>query len=656
MYRTLLRKGFLVGLTAGLTLNVDKAKCCGIIGYSGKEEAKPFLLEGLEILQNRGYDSVGICTRSSVGISQRQKNVNTFECTKVASRDTSDSLENLKSSVENKHSFHKCGIGHTRWATHGAKTDRNAHPHLDWKRRLALVHNGTITNSDLLRKILQEKATRKLGQAVPFSSETDSEVIAQLIGWELEMGTGKDLPTAVRRTLPLLEGTYGLVIMGARSMVAVSNGSPLCLGIGEKTSYFLASEQVAFARHTRDFVPVRDNELVVIEDGNLSIDSRPLDQNRVQKFHGDSISLTPYPYTHWTLKEIMEQPDALTNSLNFGARLFESKVKLGGLEKNLERLQPIRNLVLAACGTSLHACQFAAQVMRSLACFETVQVFDAAECTRECFPRSFAGFCCVSQSGETKDVQRSLLLAKEVGIPVFSVVNVTGSLIARTTGCGVYTNAGRENGVASTKAFTTQVSCLILVALWFQNKKKVLSSFHKACELTQSLHRLPIDARRVLDKSNTWVEGIASKIVSHDHCFVLGKGLAEPIAMEAALKLKEITYIHAEGYGAGSLKHGPFALIYPNVPIFLIVLDDCHRELMQITIAEVKARGAYTCVITNIQNPDFESDETLILDVNGPLAPLLAVVPFQLLAYKTALLRGLQPDKPRNLAKSVTVD
>ncbi|GAF95120.1 unnamed protein product, partial [marine sediment metagenome] len=241
---------------------------------------------------------------------------------------------------------------------------------------MGLVHNGTITNSELLRHTLQEKAKSKLKQPVPFKSETDTEVIAQLIGWELEEDPTTDLTTAVRRTLPLLEGTYGLVIMGLRGMVGVSNGSPICLGIGQDASYFLASEQVAFARHTRDFVPLQDNELVVIEDGKLTIDSRPLDTKRVQKFHGDSIALTPHPYQHWTLKEIMEQPEALANSLNLGARLFDSKVKLGGLEKNRARLWPIQNLVLAACGTSLHACSFGAQVMRSLGCFDTVQVFD----------------------------------------------------------------------------------------------------------------------------------------------------------------------------------------------------------------------------------------------------------------------------------------
>jgi len=315
---------------------------------------------------------------------------------------------------------------------------------------------------------------------------------------------------------------------------------------------------------------------------------------------------------------------------------------------------PIHHMILTGCGTSFFAAQLGARIMRSLNAFETVQVFDSAEVTRDSFPKNGGGVCLISQSGETKDVHRALIQAEDLGLPRLSVVNAVGSLIARTTNCGVYLNAGREHAVASTKAFTSQVTVLSLIALWFAQQRNIEET--KRRQLIESLHRLPTNmgmVMRVLDRCRE----IAKRMVDAKHAFVLGKGFSEPIAYEGALKIKEITYMHAEGYSGGALKHGPFALIEKGTPIILIILDDQHAGLMRTAAEEVRARGAFTVVITN--SPVLAkhiADEVVVIPSNGMLTALLAVVPLQMIAYEISVMRGHDPDKPRNLAKAVTVD
>ncbi|MBU1126552.1 MAG: glutamine--fructose-6-phosphate transaminase (isomerizing) [Patescibacteria group bacterium] len=607
---------------------------CGIVGFVGREAAAPHLLTGLTILENRGYDSAGISSISPGGA---------LVTTKFASiGSTSDAIEQLRE-VKDAHEAHPTGIAHTRWATHGGKTDANAHPHHDQKDRIALVHNGVIENSLKLREELQ-------ATGIKFRSETDTEVIAQLIGVFLDQGL--DLMSAIKKTLNRLEGTWGLAIISKDApdqIIAARNGSPIVIGVG-KGNMFIASEPAAFSQQTKEFIALENDEIAIIK-----ADGHSLDLARIEQAPDEKIELSPAPYPHWTIKEISEQPEAISRSLNYGGRIFdEANVKLGGLEEQRENLLNIKHLIIAACGTSFFAALYGAQLMRSLRAFETVQVIDAAEMNRDIFPKENGGLLVISQSGETKDVHRAVANAQKSGIPVFSIINAVGSLIPRTTRCGVYLNAGREHAVASTKAFTTQVTVLSLVANWFAQNRNLENQARR--NLIESLHRLPTSVGMSLHVEEQCRE-IAGNLIDAEHCFVLGKGYAEPIAREGALKIKEITYLHAEGYPGGALKHGPFALIEEGTPIIMTILDDNHAHFMRTAAEEVRARGAYTIVITNKKElADGIANAVIEIPTNGPLTALLAVVPMQLIAYELAVLRGHNPDKPRNLAKAVTVD
>jgi glucosamine--fructose-6-phosphate aminotransferase (isomerizing) len=607
---------------------------CGIVAFTSKTEpCVDYLLEGLTILENRGYDSAGIATLESQG---------GIACTKYASsHSTPDAIARLR---KHKGSHQgTTGVAHTRWATHGGKTDKNAHPHCDAKDRIALVHNGVITNSEELKKSLEAKG-------IHFRSETDTEVIAQLIGAELDEGKG--ILEAIKAAESKLEGTWGVVLISKDrpdEICAFKNGSPLLVGIS-KGRMWVASEPAAFSQHTKEYIALENGEIAVIRP-----DGHSLDLSRVELAPNETIPTTPFPFEHWTLKEIMEQPEAISRSLNYGGRFKdETKVKLGGLDANEANLRPISHLMIAACGTSYHAGLFGAQLMRSLHSFETVQVVDAAEVTTEAFPKRGGGLLVLSQSGETKDVHRVVVMANELQIPTFSIINVVGSLIARTTKCGAYLNVGREHAVASTKAFTATVTVLALVAIWFSQIRGTEEAKRRI--LVESLHRLPISLGIALNSRES-CRRVAAAITRANSCFVLGKGLGESIAREGALKIKEISYLHAEGTSGGALKHGPFALIEPNTPIIMIIIDDKHAPLMKTAAEEVKARGAFVVVITN--EPRLGSkvaDEIIKIPNNGELTALLAVIPLQFIAYELTLLRGHNPDKPRNLAKTITVD
>lgn len=543
-----------------------------------------------------------------------------------------------------RHRGDRVGIAHTRWATHGGKTDANAHPHLDWRDRLALVHNGTIENADELRDEMMEAG-------VPFRSETDTEVVAQLIGTYLERG--ETLVRAVEETVKRLEGTWGIVVMSREEpdrLIAARNGSPLVVGIGKDHS-FVASETTAFQRHCTDFVALQDGEVAVVGGG----DHQTIDLSRVEKAPTEEIPMSPDPHPHWTIKEILEQPQAISRTLNYGGRFAaDGSVRLGGLDMHKDVLLRVKHLLLAGCGTSLYASMYGGLMMRSLGAFDTVQAVDASETFADNFPHEDGGLLVVSQSGETKDVHRTLTVARNCGVPQFSVVNAVGSLIARTTRCGVYLYAGREQAVASTKAFTTQVTAMALVAGWFSQNRGTRPQAREV--LLDAVHRLPTFVGMTL-RTRPQMRRIAERLKDTQRMFVLGKGYAMPIAMEAALKLKEITYVHTEGYGGGALKHGPFALLEDGLPVVMIIPDDEHAELMRIAAAQVKGRGAYTIVITD--NPSLGrgvADEIVSIPSNGPLTALLAVVPLQILAYELSIAKGINPDKPKNLAKAVTVD
>ncbi|CEG48789.1 glutamine-fructose-6-phosphate transaminase [Plasmopara halstedii] len=635
-----------LGILGISLLNDNHSDCCGIVGVVGKSQnASDFLLEGLTILQNRGYDSAGMSTQPSTQNGESAAITTTKFASVVG---TADSIHLLRE-TKDKHNGNTTGIAHTRWATHGAKTDCNSHPHTDMHGRVSLVHNV-------------------------FSSQTDTEVAAQLIGHLI--GEGADLLTAVRLALNKLEGTWGLCVMSRDDpgkIVIARNGSPLCIGYGSN-EMFVASETTAFSRYAKQFISLKDGEVAVIKSDSAELN--PNDDGKeegfLQRFPTSRLAvapdvkvrLSPAPYPHWTLREIMEQPKAVAAALGYGGRVSDDHVYLGGLEAEKDRMLRIKHLLIAACGTSLYASKYGARLMRTLNSFDSVAAEDASECTSDRFSKKDGGLLVVSQSGETKDVHRALKIAEELQleVPTFSVVNSVGSLIARTTKCGVYLNAGRENAVASTKAFVTQVTVMGLIASWFaQNRPDGNRS--KMAELIQSMHRLPIAIGMALRSREQCVK-IADQLVSAEHLFVLGRGYGEPIAYEGALKIKEITYLHAEGYPGGALKHGPFALIegekngkFGATPIILIVLDDEHATFMKTAAESVRARGAHTIVITD--NPAMcanIADEVIPIPTNGPMTALLATIPLQLIAYELAVRKGINPDVPRNLAKAVTVD
>jgi glucosamine--fructose-6-phosphate aminotransferase (isomerizing) len=669
--------------------NQKESKCCGIAAIVGNEstEASQFLMEGITILQNRGYDSAGIATLAPAAHSELRVDIDqkpahdTFPLaplsasvaaldheivtSKYASvKGTADSIHLLRKSLP-KHKGHHVGIAHTRWATHGGKTDYNSHPHSDMAQRISVVHNGTITNFLELKNELQESG-------VEFRSQTDTEVIAQLIGSYVRQG--HSVIDAVKSALPRLQGTYGLCIMDKQCperMIVSRNGSPIVIGKGREEMY-VASEVSAFQRYTKQFMSLQDGEIALIHNNRIELLNEAEVDEQEQQGRLESrweqaaelkIRLTPEPYAHWTLREIEEQPRAVAQAMNFGGRLGVDRVYLNGLESKRDELLSIDDIILTGCGTSLNAGEYGARLMRELDCFTSVRTEDSAELTRASVPRKHGGLLCISQSGETKDVHRAMVLSKDVSptSPVFSIVNSVGSLIARTADCGVYLNAGRETAVASTKAFVTQVTVLGLVSCWFgQERAQTEAQREKLDEIMNALHKLPMKFGNCLKKSlKKQCKEVAQVLKDKEHCFVLGKGYAEPIAREGALKIKEITYLHAEGYSGGALKHGPFALIDDEhkTPVIMIVLDDEHKDNMMNAVEQVKARGATTIVITdNKQIVGDRADHVLEIPHNGPFTALLAVLPLQIIAYELALLRGINPDVPRNLAKAVTVD
>ena len=546
-----------------------------------------------------------------------------------------------------EHARNEIGIAHSRWASHGGINDRNSHPHIDVTERFALVHNGVIENHKDIRKFLSD-------HNIECDTDTDTETIVQLIYYYSQENNFED---AVKLATDDLEGTWGLVILdreNPNSLITVRHGSPLLVGLNED-EIFVASEVAAFQKYTTKYFSLNNDEILTIvrEDDGIILNVNPTD--RIKSMEQEEILITPDPYPHWTLREIMLQPDTIQAALNNGARILDDdQVLLGGLERNKIRLLSIKNLVIVGCGTSFNAGLYGSNIFRLISGFDTVQVIDASEFTLSHINNTrHVGILALSQSGETKDVMRCL---EEVGdkIVTFSVVNRVGSQVARTTNCGVYLNAGREVGVASTKAFTAQVTVLSMISIWFGQNRGI--NPHKRMKLINNIENLSDLYSEILNdqKIQNVCDQIAKYLVDHNTCFILGKEKSAYIAYEGALKIKEIGYIHAEGYPGGSLKHGPFALIEKGTPIILIVLDDRDRSYMESTVSEVKARGAYSIVITNIEGYE-DGDVNIVLPENGRLSALLAVIPLQLISYKLSIYKGIDCDKPKNLAKTVTI-
>jgi glucosamine--fructose-6-phosphate aminotransferase (isomerizing) len=628
-------KIFLLATGIGLYGRKKFDESCGIIGYIGTEaKAIEVLLHGLEQLQNRGYDSAGVAT-----IHNEEVRV-----TKYASDDlqTADALKRLKGESR-KHENSYIGIGHTRWATHGGRTDNNAHPHTDHKNRIFLVHNGTISNVTDIRERLRSRG-------IPVKTETDTELIALMIGTYLD--EGHTLKMATTLALQQLTGTWGIAVFNRENpgeILVARKGSPMLVGIGENEMY-AASEVSAFSKYTDKYYALKEDELLVLDPKN-----KVIEHSQIQKTKEAYIEHSKGSYAHWTLKEIEEQPEAVARALNYGARLLKDGAKLRGLDEVKDQMLAVKNLMMIGCGTSYHAGLFGSHIFKQLGILNTVQVIDGSEFVESDIPLEKPGTIAISQSGETYDVIRPLKLLVDKHVPAISIVNVVGSAISTLAGHGVYMNAGREVGVASTKSFVNSCIILTLIALWY-SKELHPEDTKKRTQIVNSLLRLPMEIGSVIAQTKNQIHELADDLKNEQHIFVLGRGLGESIAKEGALKIKEISYIHAEGAPGGALKHGPFALIKQGTPIILIILDDENRELMNNALHEVKSRGARTIVITTDKHlVDAEPSHIIQIADNGLLSSLLAVIPLQLLAYYLSISREIDPDHPQNLAKVVTV-
>jgi glucosamine--fructose-6-phosphate aminotransferase (isomerizing) len=614
---------------------------CGIYGILSKEtniNIIQLILDGLVQLQNRGYDSAGIYCIN-------QNNEHLFE--KYASEDSLDALDRLnKMNLENKN--YTIGIGHNRWATHGAKTDINAHPHQSNNEEFIIVHNGIIENYQALKDGL-------ISKGYTFYSQTDTEVIANL----LEENYKETLDTihAIKKTIEMLSGTYGLVIIHKQEpskLYCVRNGSPLLIGHNDDYC-IITSEQSGFCKKVNTYITLNNDDVCEISidaKNRIKIDYKIKTQSK--KITLDNVELTPSPYEHWTLKEIYEQPQKILNSINLGGRILSNNmVKLGGLDRNKDKLQNIEHIILLGCGTSYYSCMYGKSFFKKLGNFNTIQLYDGADFDEHDIPiKGETLIIFVSQSGETKDLHRCINIAKNKNVITMGVINVVDSLIAREVDFGIYCNAGREMGVASTKAFTTQVICLCMCALWFSQDRNI--NKHIRTHIIKDLQNLSADFTKCLDVAYSSVDSAVNILSKYNNLFILGKNNDEAIAHEGALKIKEIAYIHSEGFSSSALKHGPFALLGPDMPLILLNNNVEYEPKVLNCYEEVASRKSPIIFITN--NTNMQKENTIYIPYNESFSSLLSIIPLQLIAYKISVLRGINPDKPKNLAKVVTVE
>jgi len=611
---------------------------CGIVGYVGSKEAEPVLVEGLRRLEYRGYDSSGIATLTGPHLHLR----------KCAGR-----IADLAKLLSQRPAPGCVGISHTRWATHGAATDSNAHPHLGGDHLVAVVHNGVIENYAALKRQLQQ-------EGVVFKSETDTEVIAQLIAHYLN----GDLVEAVRKVLPLLKGTYGLAVVSPRApdvVVGARLGSPLVLGIGDGEN-FLASDPTALLANTQQVVYLQDQQMCVLtpEEWHIFDQGNGRVAARIHQIDWDPGDADKGVFEHHMLKEIYEQPEALENAMRGRLDDSDASAHFGGLNLTPRQLRRAERLILTACGTSYHAALVGEYLFEELARIP-VEVEYASEFRYRNPPIDRNTIVvAITQSGETADTLAALRESKRKGHPTLAICNVVGSTIAREADGGVYLHAGPEIGVASTKAFTSQVCTLAMLALYL-GRIRHLSSV-QGQQLIRELRALPDAVRQALH-CHDQVREIAERYAQANNCLYLGRQYLYPLALEGALKLKEISYIHAEGYPAAEMKHGPIALVDEHTPsVFLISNGGVFDKVMG-NLEEIKARGGPVIAVagegdeeTAAQVRDRADEVIFVPEVLEALQPIVSALPLQLLAYHIALLRGCDVDKPRNLAKSVTVE
>lgn len=614
---------------------------CGIVGYIGHKEAFPILVKGLQRLEYRGYDSAG------VSIHQNPEELTIFK--------KKGKVQDLLDHVGDSDTSGNSGIGHTRWATHGPPNDTNAHPHTARLGKLSLIHNGIIENYESLRTSLESNGH-------DFVSDTDTEVLVHLIE-EVQTRTSTTLCEAVQIALREVEGAYAIVVMDASQpdlLIAARKSSPLVIGVGLENEYYVASDATPIIEYTQNVIYLDDEEVAIMHrtDGLII---RNLDNVTITpEVHALELQIEAIEkggFDHFMLKEIFEQPNSIQDSFRGRMSVQRNEIKMSGIDEHWDRWENAQRILIIACGTSWHAGLVAEYLFEDFARIP-VEVEYASEFRyRNPIIRPNDVVIAISQSGETADTLAAIRLAKERGAHVFGICNVVGSSIARETDSGAYTHAGPEIGVASTKAFTAQLTVLTLIAMHVGKRNKQLSSA-RFSRLLVELNSIPEKVEQLL-KQDDAIRNIALKFQHNENALYLGRGVNFPIALEGALKLKEISYIHAEGYPSAEMKHGPIALIDAEMPVFFVATADDVYEKVVSNVQEVKARGGRLVALVSAGNNDLKSLAEFVIEIpkcDQALAPLLTTIPLQLLSYHIAVLRKCNVDQPRNLAKSVTVE
>ena len=612
---------------------------CGITGYIGHRDSVPVLLKGLRRLEYRGYDSAGIAL---------------LQDNKIAHLKKAGKVSDLQSLVDDSPIKGNCGIAHTRWATHGEPNDINAHPHLDQTGNIALVHNGIIENFDTLKEVLIDKG-------VLFTSDTDTEVLVQLISLLYYEDETISFEDAVRAALQEVVGAYGIVTICADepdTIIAARMGSPLVLGVGDN-EYFLASDASPIVGHTRNVIYFEDGEMVKLTRENhviSNIFSKEVLTKTLSEIDLSIEEIEKGEFPHYMLKEIHDQKHSITNTMRGRLNLDDGTTHLGGIADCMPNLLSASRIYITACGTSWHAGLIGKHLIESYAQVPVHVEYASEFRYRNAIIDPNTVLIAISQSGETADTLAAVIKAKELGALTLGICNVVGSSIARETDAGIYTHAGPEIGVASTKAFTAQVTILTMLALKIGRKMGV--TIDRGQNLISALNRVDDDVQTILDSSN-FIRAVAKETMHTDNFLYLGRGINFPVALEGALKLKEISYIHAEGYPAAEMKHGPIALIDDNMPVVFIAPQDETFSKILANIQEVKARKGIVITITDKPNRELKSLSDYVLEVpmtHQHVFPITSSIILQLLAYELAVLRDCEIDQPRNLAKSVTVE
>ena len=610
---------------------------CGIVGYIGHREAYPIIIKGLHRLEYRGYDSSGVALINN-GLKVYKK---------------AGKVSDLENFVKDINVGSTIGMGHTRWATHGAPSDRNSHPHSSGDRKLTIIHNGIIENYAVIKEAL-------LAKGHTFLSDTDTEVLIHLVE-DIKKETGVDLKEAVRIALNRVIGAYAIVIMSADEpdlLIAARKGSPMVIGVG-KGEYFIASDATPIVEYTKNVIYLNDNEIAYIQRDELLIKNidNTVQTPYIQELDLKLEMLEKGGFDHFMLKEIYEQPRSIRDCLRGRIYPQQGKVQLGGVKEYRDKLKNVDRIIIIACGTSWHAGLVGEYLIEDYARVP-VEVEYASEFRyRNPIITEKDLVIAISQSGETADTMAAIELAKEKGATIFGICNVVGASIPRTTHAGVYTHAGPEIGVASTKAFTAQVTVLTLMAFYIAQQRGSITQ-SKLVEYLTELNEIPDLVERAL-QANDHVKEISAKIKDSNNCLFLGRGSSFPVALEGALKLKEISYIHAEGYPAAEMKHGPIALIDEDMPVVFIATQNASYEKVISNIQEVKARKGNVIAIVTEGDTVVKSMVDYVIEIpqtDDAFVPLLATIPLQLLSYHVAVMRGCNVDQPRNLAKSVTVE